>query len=200
MSRSSTANLHPPPNVHINNSNISTTSDAKTLTLWIHDPDASLALSKHEAVLNYELFPSGAARPGDVAEVRLISSIMAPSGAVSSDGYSSGGGCAAGGGTGGHMSDGGATNHNREGNQTASMGTMDDMGAWDARQTKEEEDGKFLFVIRELDDTQRKLNVQVQWPSDNLLQRLCKNLPRCRYRLQLTLRHYLASHLEQLFG
>lgn len=161
MSRSSTANLHPPPNVHINNSNISTTSDAKTLTLWIHDPDASLALSKHEAVLNYELFPSGAARPGDVAEVRLISSIMAPSGAVSSDGYSSGGGCAAGGGTGGHMSDGGATNHNREGNQTASMGTMDDMGAWDARQTKEEEDGKFLFVIRELDDTQRKLNVQI---------------------------------------
>ncbi|KAF8469033.1 hypothetical protein BDZ91DRAFT_781958 [Kalaharituber pfeilii] len=50
----------------------STASQGPTLvlTLWIHDN----LLSKHEAWLNYELFPPGTCKPGDLVEVRPANS------------------------------------------------------------------------------------------------------------------------------
>lgn len=42
------------------------------MILWIHDPDANPTLSRREAVLNYDLFAPGVAKPRDIAEVRLL--------------------------------------------------------------------------------------------------------------------------------
>lgn len=39
-----------------------------TLTLWIHDS----IIHKEEAWLNYNLFPPGACKPGDIVEVRRV--------------------------------------------------------------------------------------------------------------------------------
>lgn len=156
MSRPSTThNLYPPSTAHTLFS--SAHQNSKTLTLWIHDPDAASSLSKHEAVLNYDLFPPGIARPGDVAEVRLVPPpSSSPSGAAAA----------------GSSSDGGPGSDNvlgeadpmvRRGSHTGSMTDAGGDETQSARRTysARDTDDKFYFVIRELEESQRRLNVQV---------------------------------------
>ena len=164
MSRPSTiGNLYPPSTAHTAylGSQSSSSLNTKTLTLWIHDPDASPTLSKNEAVLNYELFPPGVAKPGDVAEVRLLPQPSAtPNGNASSEGYSSSGG--------GHISDSGCAGPpherrggpDRKGSRTTSNVAVEEGASPKNREPKEEE-GSFLFVIKELEESQKKPNIQV---------------------------------------
>ncbi|KAA8893832.1 hypothetical protein FN846DRAFT_1025469 [Sphaerosporella brunnea] len=159
MSRPSTTNLYPPSTAHTTypGSN-QLNSNSRTLTLWIHDPEAPGALSRFDSVLNYELFPPGVAKPGDVAEVRLIPQTTTSAGGnMSSEGYSSGGN--------GHVSDNGSGAGDRrtslrKGSYAGSVAGDDDRSKSGTRQ-KEDEEGRFLFVIRELEESQRKLNVQI---------------------------------------
>jgi hypothetical protein len=156
MSRPSTTGRYPSSTAHTTypGSN-QLNSSSRTLTLWIHDPEAASALSRYDAVLNYELFPPGVAKPGDVAEVRLIPQTASSSGGnMSSEGYSSGGN--------GHMSDNGsgaATTDRRKASYAGSILGDDDRSK--SEDQPKEEEGRFLFVIRELEESQRKLNVQV---------------------------------------
>lgn len=152
MSRPSTVhNLHPPSTTHTHPTLFSHTCSpsSKNLTLWIHDPDSINSISKHEAVLNYELFPPGVAKPGDVAEVRLVGT--APNGAAGSEA----GGC------GDEMV--AEPKFVRRGSYAGSV-TDTGEGGGEARETRGgEEEGRFFFVIRKLEDGQRKLGVQVSW-------------------------------------
>jgi len=164
MSRPSTTNLYPPSTVHTTHaaSSVINGGSSRTLTLWIHDPDGTTTLSRHDAVLNYDLFGPGVAKPGDVAEVRLIPQVASSSsgGNMSPEGYSSGGN--------GHISDNGVgiaaserrTATGRKGSCSGSMAGEDDRSRSEL-QPKEDENRRFLFVIRELEESQRKLNVQV---------------------------------------
>ena len=84
---------------------------------------------------------------------------------MSSEGYSSGGN--------GHISDNGTgiaaserrMGTGRKGSHSGSMAGEDESRS--ESQPKEDEDRRFLFVIRELEESQRKLNVQV-WSSPPL--------------------------------
>ncbi|KAH0613024.1 uncharacterized protein H6S33_009404 [Morchella sextelata] len=72
---STTTNLHPPHSSSSHMPPATPTPGAQTsrqMTLWIHDPDANPTLSRQDAILNYELFAPGIAKPGDIAEVRLL--------------------------------------------------------------------------------------------------------------------------------
>lgn len=115
------------------------------MTLWIHDPDQAGCLSKNEAVLNYDLFPQGFAKPGDVAEVKLL---PRPN-------------------VGGHGNDSGSESpaemmERRSSYVGSTIG--DDKPA--QKKVADEEEGRYLFVIRELSEAQRKLNLQVSpWES-----------------------------------
>ena len=161
MSRPSTTNLYPPSTSYAtypgsNQANPNT----RTLTLWIHGPDANQTLSRHEAVLNYDLFPPGVAKPGDVAEVRLVPQAAACSGGnISSEGYSSGNGN-------GHLSDNGGSAVTAEWRPMKRKGSYSGSALGEEEKLKchhpaKEEQPCFLFVIRELEESQRKLNVQV---------------------------------------
>lgn len=118
------------------------------MILWIHDPDGSPTLSKREAVLNYDLFPPHVARPGDIAEVKLMSS--SSTGNVSDDSIAMGG-------------------ETMERKKSYANSTMEEEGtgvggrvggAGGGGSTKVEK--KFLFVIRKLEPEQRaKPNLQV---------------------------------------
>jgi hypothetical protein len=160
MSRPSTTNLYPPSTSYATfGGGTHGAPNTRTLTLWIHDPDASGSLSKHETVLNYDLFPPGVAKPGDVAEVRLVpQATSASTNNLPAEGYSTGNGN-------GHASDNGSGSLladrrpvRRKGSYTGSM-IEEERPKNDLSTTQEEP--IFLFVIRELEESQRKLNVQV---------------------------------------
>ncbi|KAI5805190.1 hypothetical protein EDC01DRAFT_725733 [Geopyxis carbonaria] len=161
MSRPSTVHNLYPPSIHPSHAGTFSGADqnSRTLTLWIHDPDAAATLSKHEAVLNYELFPPGVARPGDVAEVRLLPPPASSSGGnISSEGYSSGG----------HASDAGmeeTEKMERRASYAGSAMEYAEEALHSKKERPEEEEGRFLFVIRELEESQRKLNVQISLAS-----------------------------------
>jgi len=162
MSRPSTTNLYPPSTSYATYPGSSQASpNTRDLTLWIHDPDQPLALSRHEAVLNYDLFPFGVVKPGDVAEVRLIRQASSSGGGnISSEGYSSGNGN-------GHLSDNGsgallAERRPMQRKASCAGSTVGEEGSSNTKHTSKEEEHKFLFVIRELEESQRKLNVQVE--------------------------------------
>lgn len=114
----------------------------RTMTLWIHDRDQTGSISDHEAVLNYELFPPGFAKPGDVAEVTLL-----PRPNAGGHVYESG-------------SDSPAEMMERRSSYVGSTVGEEEP----ARYAKKlaDDNGQFLFVIRELDESQRKsVNLQV---------------------------------------
>lgn len=128
------------------------------MTLWIHDPDGSPTLSRREAVLNYELFAQGVAKPGDIAEVRLL-----PENNVSDEAGNGG----AGGGAGGGGTGGGIGGENMERKRSVSKSTMGGDETEKAGPTTGKGKGRmekrFLFVIRKLEPEQRaKPNLQVQ--------------------------------------
>ncbi|KAF8246200.1 hypothetical protein K440DRAFT_602761 [Wilcoxina mikolae CBS 423.85] len=165
MSRpSTTTNLYPPSTSYATYPGSSQASpNTRTLTLWIHDPDQPQALSRHEAVLNYDLFPDGVAKPGDVAEVRLIPQASSSGGNISSEGYSSGNGN-------GHLSDNGsgallAERRPMQRRASCAGSTIGEERSSSSKQPPKEEEHKFLFVIRELEESQRKLNVQISLAS-----------------------------------
>ena len=161
MSRpSTTANLYPPSaaSAHPATAQPGGTLNSRTLTLWIHDPDATSALSKNEAILNYELFPKGVAKPGDIAEVSLIPLVALPpaGGNAPGDGYPSGS-VAVDNASGIPTSERRSAGHKES--YTGSAGGDEEKPS--SLEGSPEEEGKFLFVIRELTEAQRKLNVQV---------------------------------------
>ena len=150
MSRPSTTNLYPPSTAHtIYPASSLGNTNSRTLTLWIHDPDASAALSRHDAVLNYDLFPPGVAKPGDIAEVQLISHVTnAPGSNLMSDS---------------HASDTPTANSGRKGSYSGSVAaTADDDKSRGELLKGGEEEGKVLLVIKELEESQRRLGVQVR--------------------------------------
>ncbi|KAG0639329.1 hypothetical protein HOY80DRAFT_963775 [Tuber brumale] len=142
---STTTNLHPPSSHALPQTPLTPTT--RHMVLWIHDPDGSPTLSKREAVLNYDLFPPHVARPGDIAEVKLMSSLSA--GNVSDDSTAVGGGAM--------ERKKSYTNSMMEEEGTGVGGRAGGVGG----STKVEK--KFLFVIRELEPEQRaKPNLQVR--------------------------------------
>ena len=188
MSRPPTiANLHPTASAHTPYpASPQPSPNTKTLTLWIHDPDAAVPFSPRDAVLNYELFPPGVAKPGDVAEVRLIPQVTAPgSGNLSAEG---GGNM--------HISENGAKSTKADRRtierHTSYAGSGIDEDASAKIEEPKEEEGRFLFVIRELEESQRKLNVQVH----NFRQPRVPNTDGFRYRWQTMSRRYSTSPPE----
>lgn len=156
---STTTNLH--PSSHMGPPPIPTTQTSKTMTLWIHDPDGSPTLSRREAVLNYELFAPGVAKPGDIAEVRLL-----PENNVSDEGGNGGVGGGAGG-AGGGGGGGGIGGENMERKRSVSKSTMGGDETEKAGPTTGKGKGRmekrFLFVIRKLEPEQKaKPNLQVR--------------------------------------
>ncbi|CAZ85276.1 unnamed protein product [Tuber melanosporum] len=141
---STTTNLHPPSSHALPQTPLTPTT--RHMVLWIHDPDGSPTLSKREAVLNYDLFPPHVARPGDIAEVKLMSS--SSTGNVSDDSIAVGGGAM--------ERKKSYTNSMMEEEGTGVGGRAGGVGG----STKVEK--KFLFVIRELEPEQRaKPNLQI---------------------------------------
>lgn len=131
------------------------------MTLWIHDPDGSPTLSRREAVLNYELFAPGVAKPGDIAEVRLL-----PGNNISDEGGGGSGGGGAGSGGGGSGGGGGIGGENMERKRSVSKSAMGGDETEKAGPAAGKGNGRmekrFLFVIRKLDPEQRtKPNLQV---------------------------------------
>lgn len=121
------------------------------MTLWIHDPDANPTLSRREAVLNYDLFAPGVAKPGDIAEVRLL-----PGNSISDEG--GGGGGVGGGGGGGGGGIGGIGGENMERKRSVSKSTAggdDTEKQGPTGKAKDRTEKKFLFVIRKLLPEQR---------------------------------------------
>ncbi|TGZ85488.1 hypothetical protein EX30DRAFT_361315 [Ascodesmis nigricans] len=146
MSRPSTTHNLYPPSALFSTTHANQTS--KTLTLWIHDPDAASSLSKHEAVLNYELFPPGIAKPGDVAEVRLVNPKSAGNTSDVAPGLESA-----------HVE---ADPMVRRGSYAGSMTDTGEEAQSGRRTYTHPDDGdRFYFVIRELEESQRRLNVQI---------------------------------------
>lgn len=185
MSRpSTTTNLYPPSIAAAAQAAL----NSRTLTLWIHDPDSISSLSRNETVLNYELFPKGVAKPGDVAEVRLVPAITPPSGVnISAEGYTGAGPPGA-----GHTSENGttlpATDRRPSGRKESYTGSV--TGDEDSKSNNPgnppAKERKFLFVIRELNETQKKLNVQVlklRCVSWELVRELIHDAPRFRWRV-----------------
>lgn len=129
------------------------------MTLWIHDPDGNPTISRHEAVLNYELFAPDVAKPGDIAEVRLL-----PGNNIS-DESGGGGGNSSGGSGGGNGGGGGIGGENMERKRSVSKSTMGGDETEKAGPTAGKGNGRmekrFLFVIRKLQPEQRKPNLQV---------------------------------------
>lgn len=161
MSRPSTVNtLYPPSTAHTSHTFSGAHSASRTLTLWIHDPEATAALSKYDAVLNYDLFPPGIAKPGDIAEVKLFAP-GAPGATIMSES------------TVGLVHDGasaivdlGVTSQRMERRPSYTTSVADlapDKSVADSLgRPAKEGGGTFLFVIRELDEAQRKTpNLQV---------------------------------------
>lgn len=133
------------------------------MTLWIHDPDGNPTLSRREAVLNYELFAPGVAKPGDIAEVRLL-----PGNNVSDEGGGggSGSGSSGGGSGGGGGGTGGIGGENMERKRSVSKSTMGGDETEKAGPTAGKGNSRikkrFLFVIRKLEPEQKaKPNLQV---------------------------------------
>jgi len=139
---STTTNLHPPSSHALPQTPLTPTM--RHMVLWIHDPDGSPTLSKREAVLNYDLFPPHVARPGDIAEVKLMSS---STGNVSDDSVAMGG-------------------EAMERKKSYANSTMEEEGTGVGGRVggggSIKVEKKFLFVIRELEPEQRaKPNLQV---------------------------------------
>ena len=113
------------------------------MVLWIHNPDGSPTLSRKEAVLNYDLFPPQVAKPGDLAEVRLLSP---PTGNTSDE----------------SVAVGGEKVERKKGHANS---VMEEEGAGANGKTREPAgrmERRFLFVIRELEPEERaKPNLQV---------------------------------------
>lgn len=124
------------------------------MTLWIHDPDGNPTLSRREAVLNYELFAPGVAKPGDIAEVRLL-----PGNNVSDEGGSGGSG-------GGNGSGNGIGGENMERKRSVSKSTVGgdetEKAGPTAGKGNNRMEKRFLFVIRKMEPEQKtKPNLQV---------------------------------------
>ncbi|KAL7272365.1 vacuolar membrane-associated protein iml1 [Rhizina undulata] len=160
-------NLHPPSIAHTYTTSYYSHANAnsKTLTLWIHDPDSNASVFKNEAVLNYELFPPGIAKPGDIAEVRLLRPRTA---ANAGDGNGRDGYAASIAGTIDGYGGGEPMERKRSFPGSVLAGAEDERSAYAAAQPKAVDDGKkFLFVIRELQPEQRaRPNMQISLASN----------------------------------
>ena len=117
-----------------------------TLTLWIHDN----SLSKQEAWLKYDLFPLGTCKPGDLVEVRL---------AHTNGTARKGGGHGAGEGGASSSAEGRIESGDDEGMGADSRGrggvamkrSKSDGGASSGPQMGADGEGRFLFVVREME-------------------------------------------------
>lgn len=173
MSRPSTStNIHAPSTPHTGFPALSANPYSRTMTLWIHDPDQVTPLSRHEAVLNCDLFPPGYAKPGDVAEVKLIRPGQGAGGLNESGSESP------------------AEMMERRSSYVGSTLGDEDPFKHTKPNVDEEEQGRFLFVIRELTESQRKVNLQV---NDNPGAHRDGHTSR---NLQIS----LANHVATMFG
>lgn len=146
------------------------------MTLWIHDPDANPTLSRREAVLNYELFAPGVAKPGDIAEVRLLpgNNVGDESGGVGIGGE--------------NMERKRSVSKSNAGDETEKQGPTAGKG-------KDRTEKRFLFVIRKMVPEQRarpgfQVCVGLEWV-------IVAN--RSRSLLRVMLRIYLGSLLGLLW-
>lgn len=118
-----------------------------TLTLWLHD----VLQGKQEAWLNYDLFPPGTCNPGDIVEVRQ---------AYTSGGTRKGGSHSAGEGGASSSAEGGRLESgDDEGTGAESRGrgsvvmkrNKSDGGGGSTESQVISGEGRFLFVVREMD-------------------------------------------------
>ncbi|KAF8421251.1 hypothetical protein EV426DRAFT_706882 [Tirmania nivea] len=116
------------------------------LTLWIHDN----LLSKQEAWLNYDLFPPGTCKPGDLVEVKPAHT---SSSARKGNGHGAGEGGAS------SSAEGRIESGDDEGRGPESRGrggvtmkrSKSDVGASSKPQVGDGSEGRFLFVVREME-------------------------------------------------
>lgn len=117
-----------------------------TLTLWIHDN----LINKQEAWLNYNLFPQGTCKPGDLVEVRPV---------LHENSHARKGGHSAGEGGGSSSAEGRIESGDDEGTGGEGRGrggaamkrSRSDGGGSTQQQMGCPAEGSFLFVVREME-------------------------------------------------
>lgn len=140
----------------------STQGPSLTLTLWILE-----GIQKYEAWLNYDLFPPGTCKPGDIVEVRAAGENGPNNGAPeSAGGTTTVSSTASEMGTGGGETEA-TTDFSRVGAAAKSKDAIRlGNGGGNPGDTRKEEGQRFLFVVREMDQElrQKQPNLQVPIP------------------------------------
>ena len=110
--------------------------------LWVHQPESSSHKNLPEAIFNYDLFPNGSAKPGDLIEVTTATEVRGHKAPPS------------------RSKDGEHTVSNLSGVQSA---TSDRTNRRSQDFVEDKKRKRFLFVIREWtnDDRQKQPHLQV---------------------------------------